>query len=66
MYATYKIGKDLFLGILQERRKFYKFLQYEFFPFFPPLYIHTYINSLVGFYLKHEELVNEHDAKHSS
>ena len=36
------------------------------FPFvfyFFPLYMHTYINSLVGFYLRHEELVNEHDTK---
>ena len=36
------------------------------FPFvfyFFPLYIHTYINSLFGFYLKHEKLVNEHDTK---
>ena len=37
------------------------------FPFFRLYtYIHTYVNSLVGFYLKHEELVNEHDAKDRS
>ena len=71
-YATYKISKDLFLGILLERRKFFIFLQYEFFSFcfvfiFPPLCIHTYIYEFSCWLsFKAHGLVNKHDTKDSN
>ena len=73
-YATYKISKDLFLGILLERRKFFIFLQYEFFSFsfcfflfFPPLCLHTYTyESSCWLSFKAHRLVNKHDTKDSN
>ena len=58
------ISEDGFLGRLRDGSST-NFFNMSSFPF-SPLYIHTYINSLVGFYLKHEELVNKHDTKDSS
>ena len=70
MYATYKISKDLFLGILLERRKFYLFLQYEFFSFCFVLFfsfMHTYIYEFSCWILfKAHRLVNKHDTKDSN
>ena len=73
-YATYKISKDLFLGILLERRKFFIFLQYEFFSFtfcfflfFPPLCLHTYTYEFSCWLsFKAHRLVNKHDTKDSN
>ena len=72
-----EIRHFLFLGILLERRKFYIFLQYEFFSFcfvfcylfiyFCPLCIHTYIYEFSCWLLfKAHRLVNEHDTKDSN
>ena len=76
MYATYKIGKDLFLWILLERRNFYIFLQYEFFSFcfffffffcFLNFFMHTYIYEFSCCILfKANRLVNKHDTKDSN
>ena len=62
------------MGILLERRKFYIFLQYDFFSFcfvlfFFPLYayIHTYIYEFSCWILfKAHRLVNKHDTKDSN
>ena len=68
MYATYKISKKLFLGILLERWKFYIFLQYEFSSFcfvFP--FMHIYIYEFSCWILfKAYGLVNELDTKDSN
>ena len=68
MYATYKVSKNLFLGIFLERWKFYIFLQYEFFSFcfvFPFMHIYIYEFSCCILF-KAYGLVDEHDTNDSN
>ena len=73
MYATYKINKDVFLGILLEEGSSTSFFNMSSFPFFfvlfcffPPLCIHAYIYEFsFWIFFKAHRLVNKHDTKDS-